>query len=270
MKLWLEGIGVWGPGITSWPEFLARLADHSSLPEYREPPAEALSRQQRRRSTASVRLAVEVASQACAAAGRAPEQYATVSASSAGDLATVDAMCKTLAADARLLSPTRFHNSVYNAPGGYWSIVSDCQQPANAVAAGDDSFAAGLLEAAIQATVEASPVLLLAYDLPGTGPLAKAVRITTGFGVGLALVSTPRAGAPELDIRHENTAAVEPGMHNGELDALRRATPSARSLPLLAAVAEGGHAALRMGAGRLVVSVATRHRAAAPSNADCG
>ena len=35
-----------------------------------------------------------------------------------------------LAADPRELSPTRFHNSVHNAPAGYWTVAAHCHAPA--------------------------------------------------------------------------------------------------------------------------------------------
>lgn len=258
MKVWLEGIGIWGPGMTGWPGCRARLTCGSGkLDDFREPPAAVLPAQERRRSTASVRLAAEVAAQVCAAAGRDAADYATVSASSVGDLATVDAICRALVADARLLSPTRFHNSVHNAPGGYWSIVSGCEQPANALAAGPASFAAGLLEAAVQCALEARPVMLLVYDLPGPSPLAEAAGIGAGFAAALGLSPAPAAGAPALEIRYDENQTPETVMEDPALEALRRGAPGARCLPLLSAVAggAGGAVKLGMGAGSLAITV---------------
>ncbi|HET7369920.1 MAG TPA: beta-ketoacyl synthase chain length factor [Gammaproteobacteria bacterium] len=259
MNVWVEGIGIWGPGMTSWADCRACLTGATEADgQYGEPPATALSAQERRRSTASVRIAAEIAAQACAAAGRDAAEYATVSASSTGDLATADAICRTLAIDARLLSPTRFHNSVHNAPAGYWSIVSGCQQAANALAAGAASFAAGLLEAVVQCTVEARPVMLLAYDLPGPSPLAEVCGIAAGFGVALAFTPAPATGAPMLQIRYDGAGAEETVLDNPQLEALRLATPGARCLPLLAVVAKGtdGSVKLAMEAGSLAVAVA--------------
>ncbi|HET6655433.1 MAG TPA: beta-ketoacyl synthase chain length factor [Gammaproteobacteria bacterium] len=258
MKVWLEGIGVWGPGISGWADCRARLTGMADGPaECPEPPAAALASQERRRSTASVRLAAEVAAQACTAAGRDPAAYATVSASSAGDLATVHALCATLSTEPQLLSPTRFHNSVHNAPGGYWSIAGNCQQPANALAAGAASFAAGLLEAAVQCAIESRPVMLLAYDLPGPSPLGEASRIGAGLGVALAFSPSPAACAPALQIRYDDNQLAETVLGDPALEALRCTTPAARCLPLLAAVAGevGGAVTLGMGAGSMTVTI---------------
>ena len=48
----------------------------------------------------------------------------TVFTSSSGDGDNVHEICETLAAADRQVSPTRFHNSVHNAPAGYWSIAT--------------------------------------------------------------------------------------------------------------------------------------------------
>ena len=48
------------------------------------------------------------------------------------------------------MSPTRFHNSVHNAPAGYWSIFARSRAPSTTLCGYDASFAAGLLEAAAQ------------------------------------------------------------------------------------------------------------------------
>lgn len=254
--IYLEGIGVWGPGMAGWQDFRARLAKAGGDYDYAEPPAAALPPRERRRSIASVRLAVEVAGQACAAAGRDAAQYATVFSSSAGDLETLNAICMTLADDARLLSPTRFHNSVHNAPAGYWGIVSGCPRPSNSLAAGADSFAAGLLEAAVQCTVEDTPVMLVAYDLPGPVPVGKFCRIEAAFGVALAFSPAASGSAPTLGVRYDGTAAAEPAMADAGLEALRLGNPSARCLPLLAAIAAGrGSVRLNAGAGSVAVEV---------------
>jgi hypothetical protein len=237
VDVWLEGIGVWGPGMTGWPDCRARLAGEVGDGEYAQPPAAALSAQERRRSTATARLAAEVAAQACAAAHRAPADYATVFSCSAGDLANVDAICRTLARDPRLLSPTRFHNSVHNAPGGYWGIAGGSEQPSNSIAAGADSFAIGLLEAVVQCAVETKPVMLVAYDLPGPAPWDAVCRIETGFGIALALSPAAVTGAPRLTVRHDVAAAAEATLEDAALEQLRRGNPAARSLALLAALA---------------------------------
>jgi uncharacterized repeat protein (TIGR01451 family) len=59
----------------------------------------------------------------------------SVFSSAHGDLAIVDALCRSLAQDPQLLSPMRFHNSVHNATSGYWAIGCRSREASTAVAA---------------------------------------------------------------------------------------------------------------------------------------
>src|SRR5207249_3493148 len=94
-----------------------------------------------------------------------------VFASAYGDLAVNDYLCATLARAPLEVSPTRFHNSVHNAPAGYWAIATGCTRASTAISAGDASFGAGLLEAALLACSESGPTLLAACDVAAVGPL---------------------------------------------------------------------------------------------------
>ena len=60
------------------------------------------------------------------------------------------------------VSPTQFHNSVHNAPAGYWSIGLGSQAPTTALAAGDDTVEVALVEAGLQAVMRRGPVIMLA------------------------------------------------------------------------------------------------------------
>ena len=97
--------------------------------------------------------------------------------------------CSTLATDPTVLSPTRFHNSVHNAAVGYWTIGTGCMAASNSVSAYENSFAAGLLEAAVQCAADQSPVLLVGYDTPTVGALTS---VTDSQGLlAVALVIAP-------------------------------------------------------------------------------
>ena len=160
------GIGFWADGCESWPALRAVLrgtealsskpaqADATRLPA--RPAVALLPAAERRRVPAGVAVALEVAREAVAAAEIDAAVLPSVFASAYGDLAIVDYLCRTLAEDANSLSPTQFHHSVHNAAAGYWTIATGCTAPATAVSAGDESVAAGLLEAATQVTSRAS------------------------------------------------------------------------------------------------------------------
>jgi len=235
----IEGIGLWAPGIADWPAALRVFA--GAIPDVAavaKPSAAALPPAERRRAPEPVLIASEAAGQACAMAGRDPATLACVFASTHGDIAITDTMCETLAADPRELSPIRFHNSVHNAPSGYWTVATHCHAAATAISAADGTFAAGLLEAALQVHAEGAPVLLVAYDIAARGPIAEVARSTSAFAVAfvLAAQSTDRSLA-QLALRHA-TPSYDLHAVPEALASLAGNPTAAQALPLLLALAE--------------------------------
>ena len=240
----LRAVGAIGPGFADWPalrEFLAHPAARASGETTVVPALSVLPPAERRRVGAVVKLAIATGLQTCAAAGADPATLATVFASSGGDGNNCHIICETLASDDRLISPTRFHNSVNNAASGYWGIATGAQAASTIVSAYDGSFAAGLLEAAVQVRDTGAPVLLIAYDLPYPAPLAAARPITDALGLGLLLGAQAQPGdlaRLSLTLTDERPDRLaDPG-----LEALRTGIPCARALPLLAALADEGGA----------------------------
>ena len=158
---------------------------------------------------------------------------AAVFASSTGDGENVHAICEMLASNDRLISPTRFHNSVHNAPSGYWGIATGSQRSADSIAAFDASFGAGVVEAMSRlASDPAEPVLLIAYDAPYPAPLHALRPISDAFAVALALAApgdTTRGATITLELGGERSDVLD----DPSLEHLRRSIPAARSLPLL-------------------------------------
>ena len=147
IRLYVEGIGLRGPGLNGWAESLPVLAgrqDYLAAPTS-IPPSLLLPANERRRAAQIVKIALAVGTEAFAAAGRDPAGTATVFTSSGGDGDTIHDILSVLASPQRELSPTRFHNSVHNAASGYWSIAQDCMEASTALCAYDASFGAGLL-----------------------------------------------------------------------------------------------------------------------------
>jgi beta-ketoacyl synthase-like protein len=198
---------------------------------------EALPATERRRAGKCVRISLAAGLAAVDGAGAQARDMAAIFASSSGDGDTLNAICEALASDDRLISPTRFHNSVHNAPSGYWGIATGAMHPADSIAAYDASFAAGLLEAAGRiATDPARPVLLIAYDAPYPEPLNSKRPVSDCFAVALAM----RAGAGRgwrLDVGLTDEAPT--ALDDAALEAMRRSIPAARSLPLLRLLALG-------------------------------
>jgi hypothetical protein len=264
MRVFVEGVGLRGPGLEGWQTSAGVLAGtrlHRAAPLV-VPPAALLPANERRRAVPTVRLALAVGVEALANAGRDAVDVASVFTSSSADGETINEILQALATVAREISPTRFHNSVHNAPSGYWSIATQSQEPSTSICAFDASFSAGLLEAAAQAVVERRPILLIAYDIPYLPPLLAVRPLSAAFG--MALVLAPRAtertiGRFEIALDH-GPAGDATVMSDAGLEELRNGNPAARSLPLLAALARGtaGTVVLDGTSGnRLVISVAT-------------
>ncbi len=247
------GIGLLGPGLASWAVGQALLrtpADWQSQPTGMAAPNR-LPATERRRAGTVVRASVVVADEACAAAGLDPALLATVFTSSTGDPNNCHLLCEALAKPERLVSPTRFTNSVHNAAAGYWHIAAASRQPSTSLAAFDASFAAGLLEAAVQCLTSQQPVLLVACDVPYPEPLHSVRPLPDSFALALLLApaatatatATAAAGTPLLTVRSGPETAATPCQHGG-LEALRQGIPAARALPLLQALAQHASCAL--------------------------
>lgn len=183
------GIGAFTTGLPDWPAVRAMLRREpgASPGKPSRPAAAVLPAAERRRAPDGVRLAVEVAAQACRMAARDPATLPCFFASAQGEAGITDYVCATLARRPLELSPTKFHNSVLNAAAGYWTIATRCTAPSSAISAADSSVAAGLFEAAVFACAEHASVLFAACDVAASGPLAEPLRTRVPFGMALVL-----------------------------------------------------------------------------------
>jgi hypothetical protein len=260
LSAYVNGIGVLGPNLASWPDAAAVLTGRRAYvpaPTWL-PPSTLLPPAERRRIGRVVKLALAVASEATAHAGTAPTQLASVFSSSGGDGHNCHALCEALAQPNREVSPTRFSNSVHNAAAGYWSIATGSTREANVICACDASFGAGLLEAMTQVAVDGESVLLVAYDTEYPEPIRAKRPVPDAFGVALVLSPSQQSHSlVRVDAMLGET--LPDTLANPALEALRLAIPAARSLPFLlqAASRESGTAVLDyLDAVRLVLNVA--------------
>ena len=242
--MYLQGVGLLGPGLPSWPGSQATLRGEQPHrfelcvlpPPARLPPAE------RRRAGAVVRLAMAVADEAIAMADIDPQTLATVFTSSGGEGANCHSLCETLASPNPLISPTRFTNSVHNAAAGYWHIAVGSRHSSTSLCAHDGSFGAGLLEAATLMHDHPEPLLLVAYDLPYPEPLHSARPLPDNLGLALVLTPQPtNRSFAELRVAPLPMRLAPPVADCGDasLDALRTGMPAGAGLPLLQALARG-------------------------------
>jgi hypothetical protein len=235
----VQGVGLVGPGLAGWDA--ARQVLAGRMPYSHEathvPTPEALPAVERRRAGKSVKLALAAGIAAAADAKREARELTAVFASSTGDGDNLHAICEALASDDRLISPTRFHNSVHNAPSGYWGIATGATPAADSLAAFDASFGAGLVEAMGRIASEPERgVVLISYDAPYPEPLHATRPIPDGFAAALVLASASN-GASGTSITLETTREPPSAMSDAAMETLRRAIPAARALPLLALLA---------------------------------
>ena len=240
MKLFVESAAIRAPGLTGWSGSRAVLAGEKPYEPAPLAPlnADLLPAVERRRTGSTVKMALSVGQEALASAARPVDRTATVFVSSGNDGDVINDICITLAGAERQVSPTRFHNSVHNAPAGYWGIATHSHHPSTSLCAFDWSFAIGLLEAATQLHVDRSEVLLIAYDMPYPMPLAGIRPVHQPFGTALLLTrDRTQQSMARLELTMDTRAQEISRMGDAALEQLRIGNPCASALPLLAALA---------------------------------
>ena len=214
ISLSLQRWSAWLPGVetpaawSAWVE-APRLAAEPAAPSAAEVPALL-----RRRCDALSRALLHVAGACCEPPLRA--QVATVFATRFGPLGAIVENLEALAAG-RPPSPMTFSHAVHNTALGLFSIWAKNRAPGSALAAGEETFAHGWLEATLVAQRDRGrPVLLVCGDeaIPralaglapaGHGPYALALllraegegeRIRFGLAPGVSPGSAPQAPPP--------------------------------------------------------------------------
>ena len=249
--LYVDGLALWSPTLPGWQSARAAFCGSTTTPQLppQRPAAPMLSANERRRAPDGVLLALEVAAAAVAGSGHAAATLASVFTSAHGDLAIADALCQTLAHNALALSPTRFHHSVHNAASGYWAIAAGSHAASTALAAGEHSFAHGLLEAACQCAADTQPVLLVGHDTEAVGPM-RSVNHSHGLLAVALLLAPQRSTASRWALRWQwQAGGSATPLHSAAAQALA-ANAMAAALPLFEALATGvpAHVALPVSA----------------------
>jgi len=241
MRLYIEGVGVTGSGMASWEEAVSVLTGKKSYtpsePEYVAP--DVLPPNERRRSVRTVRLAIQAAKEAVDSSGVKMESIPTVFASCLGDGLVIHSLFNSLSKPGRVVSPTAFHNSVHNAPVGYWLIGAGCMEASTSIACNESTFGSAFMESAAQLAIEANRILLVAYDIPSPKPLHYAMPFSAAFAVSLCLSGARgEASVAVVEVGVAPKAGNRPSeMTDPGLEALRAGNPAARSLPLCHALA---------------------------------
>jgi hypothetical protein len=193
----IAGIGVCAPGMLDWGVAASVLRGgcawrHERLPKLDVP---MLPAAERRRVSPAARLAITAASQAMApwpADRRA--SIASVFATADGDGQVLASTLQTLAQDAAAMSPTLFHNSVFNAPAGYWTIASQSRARSTTVSAGPGNVRGGHARGGDGDSRYQGCGLLVAADMPF--PPSLATFGIAGEAFACALLLAPAGDAP--------------------------------------------------------------------------
>lgn len=246
LSCYIKAIGITAPGIKNWHEaqsIFQHPGTHSIAPIGKKLET-LLPANERRRATRVTQLALSAAQQT--GDPKQLSQCLQIFSSSNGDLTTFNQISLALAMDGRPVSPTRFHNSVHNAPAGYWSIATQSQTASTSITAYNDSLAAGLLEAAVQLNsadnTQQRDCLLVCYD--ETPPPAFLSQLTSPltmkqeFACALTLSQNSDNMLARIEISSGNGMEAITALSDSSLEELRLSNPQASILPVLNTIAQ--------------------------------
>ena len=176
----------WSPGLEDQDSWRAWAHAPQPLAQEGSPDVQFLPALLRRRCSPLARIMLAAAYAACPADERA--RVRTVFASRHGNINESIPMLDRLA-DEQPISPTKFSHTVHNAQAGLFSIAADNRQASSSVAAQEDTFACGYLEAL--AHLQRDPggrVLLVMADIPLAPTFARLVEEpVAAYGLALLL-----------------------------------------------------------------------------------
>jgi hypothetical protein len=192
---------------------------------------------ERRRAGQMISMAVEVAHQACDMAAVPKNEIPSVFTSAMCDTTITDYMCRKLASDEKLLSPTRFHNSVHNAASGYWSISAENRSPSSYVGGGQNSVGIALLETVSLVQETAQPVLMVGYDLQTKAPFDDVFPIGQTMAFALVLAPADHQATGQLntlvDLSVKNESEPQSLARDRMLTSLSGSNPMGAAISLL-------------------------------------
>jgi hypothetical protein len=175
-----------------------------------------------------------------------PQSLINVFSSFRGALKIVDHICNALTLPDHPVSPTQFHNSVYNSPASYWSIATGTRGPSTSIACAESSFPAGLLSAAASVSGQNQGVLLVMYDVESPKPFHKQYAIEFNCGIALVLMPSQSDNSlAKLEIKFQPRRTREMDIKlSPPLEKLITGNASAQPLLILSAVANQESCAL--------------------------
>ncbi len=208
----VQAWSAWSPGIEGEEAWRQWACDPKPLERDGSPKVNFVPAMLRRRCDQLSRMMLYVTNESAEATGLA--QMRSVFASRYGSLSTMISMLEELAVDDPL-SPARFSHSVHNTQAGLFSIYANNREASTSIAARQETFAHGFLEAVSvlhAAHDEPRPVLLVAGDAAIPDIVGGRSDAHEG-SYALALVLAPANGSGDLELSLEAgaKASSQPG-----------------------------------------------------------
>ncbi len=245
LAVYIKAIGITAPGMNNWQEaqqVFCESEQYSPQLLAKKLPT-LLAANESRRASRVTQLAISAAQQI--ASSEDLQNYLQIFSSSNGDLNIFHRISLALSMPGRPVSPTLFHNSVHNAPAGYWSIATDSQTASTSITAYTDSLAAGLLEAAVQLSssdnYNQDDALLVCYDEIPPAFFLPQFPITDEFSCALILSTKADNALAKIELSLGNGSEIINHCSHPKLEQLRCANPQAMILPLLEILARNFH-----------------------------
>jgi hypothetical protein len=182
----LRSYAAWSPGIEEMASWRTWAEAPAPLELAGKPDVAFLPAMLRRRCSALTRIMLATAFDCCGPDEL--ESVRTVFASRHGNINESVDLLERLARR-QPLSPARFSHTVHNAQAGLYSIAANNRQSSSSIAAHEDTFASGFLEALCQLQRDPGrPVLLVMADIPLEETFAPLVdEPVAAYGLALLL-----------------------------------------------------------------------------------
>lgn len=235
--MYIQSIGVAGSGFSNWEQAKSILNNEQSisLEQAEKYKITILKPNEARRTSTTIKIALQSAEESLSQASFEADQLFSIFVSSDGDPNILQSICQELSTEDKFVSPTQFHNSVHNAPAGYWSIGQQSMRGINSIACGDCSVSGALIEAASLLKTGGNAVLVVCFDVKSPAPLNTARSIK--YSLASSMILTRSETAESLFSIDFDLKPVEKGpvtqMTDPLLERLRTDSPAFRGLPLL-------------------------------------
>lgn len=186
MKWGVSSVAAWAPGLEDIAAWSGWSEKPGPLQAEGVPDARFLPAMLRRRCTPLSKILLKVAYECCDEEERAAAR--TVFASRHGSINESIELLRCVGRGERI-SPAIFTHTVHNAQAGLFSIAVGNREASSSLAAGEDSFTCGLLEALTHLEREPSrPVLFVTGDVPLDPTFASLIEEPVcSYGVALLL-----------------------------------------------------------------------------------